>query len=123
MTPFLPLPMEQVMIERDICVAASERTDPAVRAAFLDEACAGDTALRARIEQLLQAVPDSALGAPAAPTPYAGEGVTQTLVPRADEPEYAETKAPDEGDSDVDLKTLLAPSQEEGSIGRLVAPF
>ncbi len=107
------------MLERDICVAASERTDPAVRAAFLDEACAGDTALRARIEQLLQAVPDSALGAPAAPTPYAGEGVTRTLVPRADEPEYAETKAPDEGDSDVDLKTLLAPSQEEGSIGRL----
>ena len=41
------------------------------------------------------------------------------MVPRADEPEYAETKAPDEGDWDVDLKTLLAPSQEEGSIGRL----
>jgi len=39
---------------RDIFLAASERT-PAERAAYLDEACAGDAALRQRVEALLHA--------------------------------------------------------------------
>ncbi len=34
---------------RDIFLAATERT-PAERAAYLDEACAGDAALRQRVE-------------------------------------------------------------------------
>src|SRR5262245_40576200 len=44
------------MNERAILLAALDRTDPAGRAAFLDEACAGDAALRARVEALLSAV-------------------------------------------------------------------
>jgi serine/threonine protein kinase len=52
--------------------------DPAERAAFLAAACAGDDALRTRVEELLSAHenPGSFLQAPAAvpPSPLAGEG-------------------------------------------------
>src|SRR4029453_13526181 len=41
------------MTEREIFTAALAREDHAQRAAFLDEACAGDTALRERVESLL----------------------------------------------------------------------
>jgi serine/threonine protein kinase/tetratricopeptide (TPR) repeat protein len=39
-----------VMTEDTLFAAALARTDPAERAAFLDQACAGDAALRARLE-------------------------------------------------------------------------
>ncbi|HVK09559.1 MAG TPA: hypothetical protein VM597_12350, partial [Gemmataceae bacterium] len=104
------------MTERDIVAAATDRTDPDVRAAFLDEACAGDADLRTRVDQLLQGTPDS-LGDATVHTPCADEGVTRTLAPG--DPAYAVTQAPDEGDSDVDLSSLLAPPREEGSLGRL----
>lgn len=41
------------MRERDIFTAALEMTDPAARAVYLDQACAGDAALRRRVEMLL----------------------------------------------------------------------
>src|SRR4029079_19096186 len=41
------------MTERDIFTAALAKADRAQRDAFLDEACAGDIALRKRIESLL----------------------------------------------------------------------
>jgi serine/threonine protein kinase len=43
------------MSERDIFIAALQKTDAAERSSFLDEACAGDAALRRRLEVLLQA--------------------------------------------------------------------
>src|SRR5262245_34248482 len=43
------------MNERSIFLAALEKADPSERAAYLDEACAGDGALRHRVERLLQA--------------------------------------------------------------------
>src|SRR5579864_2832177 len=43
------------MSEETIFVSALEKTDPAQRAAFLDEACGGDEALRRRVERLLEA--------------------------------------------------------------------
>jgi serine/threonine protein kinase len=43
------------MIEESIFHAALERTDPAERAAFLKDACAGDDRLRRRVEGLLRA--------------------------------------------------------------------
>ena len=57
------------MSERDVFEAALERTDPAARAAYLDEVCGSDNDLRARIELLLRAhgEPDSLLDLPAAP--------------------------------------------------------
>src|SRR5262249_15187966 len=42
------------MSERDIFLNALDRKDPAARAAYLDEACAGRPELRRRIERLLQ---------------------------------------------------------------------
>jgi tetratricopeptide (TPR) repeat protein/tRNA A-37 threonylcarbamoyl transferase component Bud32 len=44
-----------VMGERDILIEALQRTEPAERAAYLDQACAGDEALQRRVEQLLEA--------------------------------------------------------------------
>ena len=43
------------MNERDIFIAALEKDQPAERSAYLDEACAGDDALRKRVEALLRA--------------------------------------------------------------------
>ena len=55
------------MQEESIFIEALEQADPAERAAFLDRACAGDEALRRRIERLLErhGQPDSLLDAPA----------------------------------------------------------
>jgi non-specific serine/threonine protein kinase/serine/threonine-protein kinase len=41
------------MTEHELFVAAREKSDPDERTAFLDEACAGDSALRQRVESLL----------------------------------------------------------------------
>ncbi|HEV3117599.1 MAG TPA: serine/threonine-protein kinase [Gemmataceae bacterium] len=43
------------MNERSIFVAALEKDSPAERAAYLDEACGGEAALRQRVEELLRA--------------------------------------------------------------------
>jgi eukaryotic-like serine/threonine-protein kinase len=69
------------MTEESLFLAALERTDPADRQAFLDQACAGDTELRRRIELLLAAyaagkdkleppVPDPVLTTPEVGSPY-----------------------------------------------------
>jgi len=42
------------MTEREIFVEAFQEPDPIARRAFLDRACEGDTALRARVEVLLK---------------------------------------------------------------------
>ncbi len=42
------------MNEQSLFIEALERHDPAERAAFLDQVCAGDPALRQRLERLLQ---------------------------------------------------------------------
>src|SRR6516165_10901555 len=70
------------MQEESIFIEALEKEDDAERAAFLDRACAGDEALRQRIERLLRRhdQPDSLLDAPAA---EAGVTVDQ---PSADRP-------------------------------------
>jgi WD40 repeat protein/Leucine-rich repeat (LRR) protein len=124
------------MSERDIFAAARERTDPALRAEFLDVACHGDRALRARVERLLQAdaAPDSIFDQPVTNTPAVGDGITRTVAPvgdpeegptrtiapaALDNPDYATTKAPDEVAADFALSSLLSPSQEPGSLGRL----
>src|SRR5207244_4283879 len=42
-----------IMTEETIFAEASAKTDPAERATFLNQACAGDAALRQRLEALL----------------------------------------------------------------------
>ena len=46
-------PLEPPMNELDLFTEALSRTDPAERAAFLDQACAGNPELRRRLEELL----------------------------------------------------------------------
>jgi eukaryotic-like serine/threonine-protein kinase len=55
------------MTEATVFAAAMKRTDPAERAAFLEEACSGDAALRAKVENLLRLLdrPVAVLGATA----------------------------------------------------------
>jgi hypothetical protein len=43
------------MSERSIFIAALEKDDATERAAYLEQACAGDLLMRARIERLLKA--------------------------------------------------------------------
>jgi hypothetical protein len=54
------------MQEQSLFIEALDKEDAAERAAFLDHACAGDPALRDRIERLLQRhqQPGSFLGSP-----------------------------------------------------------
>ena len=86
------------MNELDILTEALNRTDPAERATFLDQACAGNSELRRRLEEQLAAYaqsrspldqpPDTPAGSTATadlPTPIAtGElrpdGATQTFA-------------------------------------------
>ena len=87
------------MNELDLLTEALNRTDPAERAAFLDQACAGNPELRRRLEELLAAYSHGAnpldrplvapAGSPATanlPTPiatggYRPEGATGTFAP------------------------------------------
>src|SRR4051794_19262921 len=49
------LPLRCVMSEEEIFHQARTRRDPEQRAAYLEQACGGDAALRASVEALLQA--------------------------------------------------------------------
>ena len=73
---------------KDVFSQALARTDPADRAEFLDAACAGDFALRSRVEALLRAAaePDSLLGSAVEPAPLSDAAGTAAFShPRNDE--------------------------------------
>jgi serine/threonine protein kinase/tetratricopeptide (TPR) repeat protein len=71
------------MQEQAIFIEALEKEDPAARAAFLDHVCAGDAALRERIERLLQrhAEPDSFLESSATGVYTPAPGLSASTVP------------------------------------------
>ncbi len=102
-----------MMSEESIFAAALQKSDPAERAAYLDEACAGDAPLRQRVEALLQShfAAGSFLGTPAVCGAVekleglAGGGETRTEPP-----------GDDGGGDSLDF---LAPSAKPGTIGRL----
>ena len=79
-----------MMTEELIFHAALERADPAERSAYLNEACAGDTALRRRVEGLLQAH-DTATGFL--------EPIAQDIPASAHEPARAAPTLPDSQDA------------------------
>ncbi len=91
-----------------VFVAAMEKATPAERAAYLDEACAGDAVLRQRVEAMLQAHdrPDPLLDQPAVQL-LAGEG---GLAPTGDQHPTAENDT---------APNFLEPSEKPGSLGRL----
>src|SRR5262245_58422314 len=99
------------MTERELFMEALDRASPADRAAYLDVACGGDSALRERVEALLRSheeagkflagsVPERLAGVPFGPT-----GDDTRTGPSASE-----------ADESLDL---LEPSNKPGSIGRL----
>src|ERR1039458_630515 len=70
--------------DRELAVFSDARKLPAQeRAAFLDKACAGDAALRHRVEELLQASDEAGafLDSPAAIPPRSGETVGLPAIP------------------------------------------
>ena len=89
------------MSEREIFTAARDIADPAARAAYLDAACAGDAALRARVEALLRADarPDSLLDVPAVAPPEPGSAPTRAFrARRGGAPGDGPTRTHGEGD-------------------------
>ena len=94
------MPVEPDTIKK-LFVEATEKATPAERAAFLDEACAGDAALRRRVEALLLAhdQPHRLLDQPAV--------------------EHLGDCPPTEPGAEGEALAFLAPPQNPGSLGRL----
>jgi formylglycine-generating enzyme required for sulfatase activity/serine/threonine protein kinase len=108
------------MSEREIFQEALDHTDPAEREAYLDRACAGDAALRTRIEALLgsHASESLFLKVPALqqihpPSPQADATIT-VHGNRGDN--TADETVPDDATDDL---AFLKPSSRPDSLGRL----
>ena len=103
------------MGERAIFFEAIEKEGPALRAAFLEQACDGDSDLRRRIEALLEAHAKSGdfLDMPATEQLAAAHGMP-TIRGRSG----AGETPPVRREASVTLD-FLAPSQRSGSLGRL----
>ncbi len=101
------------MTERDLFLALLDLPDAAARSAFLDNACAGDAALRARVEALLQSHDDagSFLGQPALPPAQPDEGTTQEVG--------APSASDDREEADGNDLSFLAASSRPDSLGRI----
>jgi hypothetical protein len=106
------------MSERDIFTAARQINDPAGRSAYLDTACAGDPALRDRVEALLWAYgqPDSLLDISAAPQLEPGRAATKSYGAPGADPADGPTRADLE---EVDVLTFLTPPGRPDSVGRI----
>jgi tRNA A-37 threonylcarbamoyl transferase component Bud32 len=104
--------------EETIFLAALEQATPADRAAYLDAACAGDPALRERVEALLRshADPDSFLDRPAIARQAEAKAESQCTT---DLPADAAKGVAHESVADDELLACLAPSGEPGTLGRL----
>src|SRR5262249_21446236 len=100
------------MTEETLFALALEKADPAERAAFLAEACGGDTALQQRVEALLQLHKETGfLETPAI------ERAADELRKPADAAD-ADAEAAGNGETPPDLE-FLTPSATPDSLGRL----
>lgn len=98
------------MSEREIFMTARAISDPSARAMFLTEACAGDVALRERVERLLHAdaMPDSLLDAAPA------------VLLDTDRSKLGSWTPPREADfTPEESLRFLAPPQQPGTLGRI----
>src|SRR6516162_5960349 len=86
---------------KEIFLAAIEKATAAERAAFLDEACAGEASLREKVESLLRAhdQPGSFLDKPAAELKERRESVPKEIDPGEEDMSAGGTKLPDRGDA------------------------
>jgi formylglycine-generating enzyme required for sulfatase activity len=104
------------MTERDIFLALLDLPDPAARAAYLDRACGGDAALRARVEGLIRSheAAGSFLATPAVAAPEADHAAT-----RAFNPDTAATRTDETPGTNDESLGFLAPPGRPDSLGRL----
>src|SRR3954471_2312681 len=101
------------MTEETIFAEALDKSTPGERAAYLDEACGGDTVLRQRIETLLKSheADGNFLGKPAiqcAAEEFAGQACA----------EKTQGELPAD-DGAVETLDFLAPSDKPGALGRV----
>src|SRR5262245_15036996 len=101
------------MNERSIFLEALDEEDPTRRSAFLDKACAGDIALRQRVEALLK-IHGEAGGFLDKPAP---ERVVEELA-RAPMGQETQGDIPGMDNAGADLG-FLAPADKPGVVGRL----
>jgi serine/threonine protein kinase/WD40 repeat protein len=114
------------MTERTLFLGALEKSDPAERTAYLDQACAGDPSLRERVEALLRShetagsFTGSLDGAMAGPANSASGvlGLTSTGDPVLSQSAAGDATQPGRP-ADAEALALLSPSGEPGSLGRL----
>ena len=111
------------MNDESLFAAALEKPSSAERSAFLDEACAGDAALRQRVEALLHALemagdylerPAVEQMADAAPATDA-----TAVFGTAGRPAPAYPPPEEDGDDQEAALAFLQPSSKPGSLGRL----
>jgi WD40 repeat protein/serine/threonine protein kinase len=112
------------MSERDIFIEALRKTAPAERAAFLDGACAGNTALRRRMERLLEAHGGAGefLDRPAFEQLAGASGPRTEALNAADLPGadgQPERTLVGTRDSEASALDFLQPPARPGSLGRL----
>jgi hypothetical protein len=101
------------MSERTIFMAALEKSTPEQQAAFLDEACAGDAALRERIEALLRSHEQGGS--------FLGQPVPERVAAALAKPEgEAEILGrPSDPDAAGEVLPFLTPSDKPDVLGRL----
>jgi eukaryotic-like serine/threonine-protein kinase len=100
------------MTEETLFTAALGKRTPAERAAFLDEACSGDVALRQRVEALLQSHAEAGTFLE---TPAVRRAAEELGGRACGESTLGEPPREEDGDS----LDFLAPSPKPGSLGRL----
>src|SRR5262249_53759651 len=113
------------MTEETVFAAALEKSDLAERAAYLEEACAGNPTLRQQVEALLKAraADEQFLAVPAAAQVAAASrpaGAATEVIdsqPLADDPGQTVEKR-EVAPADPSL-AFLVPSRKPGSLGRL----
>src|SRR5215831_16606715 len=117
-----------VMSERTIFLTALDKDNPSERSAYLDSACAGEPALRKRVEALLKSHDDagSFLDAPIGEqmSPAAGQTEVADPSPAVQGENLTETQAePRSGGVSAPAPAheldFLTPSAKPGSLGRL----
>jgi serine/threonine protein kinase len=110
--------LEPAMNERDIFLEALRKESPAERSAYLDRACAGDVALRRRLEVLLQAhgQAGSFLERPAAEQLAAAAALPENPTAAHDDSGNRPVEHPEDGGPALDF---LQEPRRPGSLGRL----
>src|SRR5215212_1465035 len=99
------------MNERAIFTEALEKETAAQRSSYLDEACAGDAALRCRVEALLKSHAEAGS--------FLGKPVPERLAEARGTPASSGATQGEVGESRGDDLGFLAPSDRPDSLGRL----